>query len=56
VEGLVDGTWREVARGTTIGYRRLHAIAPVRVTGLRVLVPGTGARPLPIQVIGYPPA
>lgn len=38
VEGRVAGRWQEVARGTTIGHRRLHRIEPVEVTGLRFVV------------------
>lgn len=55
VEALVDGAWREVARGTTIGYRRLHEIAPVRTTQLRVRISDAAESPLPLEVRAYSP-
>ncbi|MBX7118913.1 MAG: alpha-L-fucosidase [Gemmatimonadaceae bacterium] len=36
VEAEVGGAWRELARGTTIGYKRLLRVAPVRTQRVRV--------------------
>lgn len=38
VEGLVDGAWKELSSGTTIGYRKLDRFAPTKVGGVRVRV------------------
>jgi len=38
VEGLVDGEWTELANGTTIGYKRLLRIPPVRANKVRLLI------------------
>lgn len=38
IEGEVNGSWSELARGTTIGYRRLHRIPEATVTGLRLTI------------------
>jgi alpha-L-fucosidase len=49
VDGLgLDGRWRELARGTTIGYRRLHRVDPVEVRALRVRLEETLDVPLPV--------
>lgn len=38
VEALTDEGWKEVARGTTVGYKRLLRFAPVKATKLRVKI------------------
>ncbi len=38
VEGLVDGDWIELAKGTTIGYKRLLRIPPVQARKVRLLI------------------
>jgi alpha-L-fucosidase len=38
VEGLTREGWKEIARGTTIGYARLHRIEPVEMSAVRVAV------------------
>ncbi|TCC40985.1 hypothetical protein E0H92_04700 [Kribbella speibonae] len=39
VDGLVDGSWQEIARGTTIGHRRLLPLeSPVTVDDVRLRV------------------
>lgn len=38
IEGATGSTWSTLARGTTIGYRRLHRIPTVTVDRLRVTV------------------
>jgi alpha-L-fucosidase len=49
-----DGaTWRAVAHGTTIGYRRLERIAPLTAHRIRVTIDDTEERPLPITVAAF---
>jgi alpha-L-fucosidase len=38
VEAETNGAWRTLARGTTIGYRKLHRLEPVTVSGVRLVV------------------
>ncbi len=38
VDGRDGGAWRELVRGTTIGYRRLERVAPTRVRALRLVI------------------
>jgi len=38
VYGSVDGAWRELTRGTTIGHRKLDRFEAVPVRRLRVVV------------------
>ncbi len=53
VEARDNGKWEEVARGTTIGYRRLHRIEPRRVSGLRLRLIETVDQPLPVAIRTY---
>jgi alpha-L-fucosidase len=50
LEGRVNGAWRELTRGTTIGYRRLSRFEPVRVDAVRVTVTDAAEPPLPIVI------
>ena len=56
VEVLRGTTWHEVGRGTTIGYKRLYRIDPVRASAVRVHVDDAVLSPRPIAVASYPPA
>jgi alpha-L-fucosidase len=56
VDALVGGEWREIAKGTTIGYRRLHDIEPVRATKLRLWVKETVDEPMAVELRAYAPA
>ena len=38
LEGRVEGAWRVLSRGTTIGHRKLDRFAPVTITGARLIV------------------
>ncbi|MDJ1505540.1 alpha-L-fucosidase [Xanthocytophaga agilis] len=51
VEAFVDGKWEFVAKGTTIGYKRLLRIKPVTATQVRMTI-GTAGTPLLISEIG----
>lgn len=53
VEGLVAGEWKPLIRGTTIGYRKLDRIAPVRVRGVRVRIEDAIEVPLSVAVRLY---
>lgn len=41
IEAIEDDQWKEVASGTTIGYRRLLRIAPVKTKMLRLTITGS---------------
>jgi len=53
VEGQAATGWRELARGTTIGYKRIHRIAPATVEALRVRIEESVDVPLPITIRAY---
>jgi alpha-L-fucosidase len=38
IEGFVDGAWTSLARGTTIGYKRLLRISPVTTRKVRLVI------------------
>jgi alpha-L-fucosidase len=38
VDAELDGSWRTVTRGTTIGHRKLDRIAPVTASGVRLVI------------------
>lgn len=44
VDAWVDGAWREVARGTNIGYKRILRFADVTASKIRIRVLATRAR------------
>lgn len=48
VEAYVDGNWREIGAGTTVGHKRLLRIAPVTASRVRVRI--TAARAAPTLV------
>jgi hypothetical protein len=50
VEGAADAGWQVLARGTTIGYRRLDRVARTPVRRVRVTVQ-TITAPHPIEVV-----
>lgn len=41
-----DGEWRTIAEGTTVGYRRLQRMPPVRSRRLRVRILSSKASPV----------
>ena len=53
VQGWDGGAWRELTRGTTVGYARLHRFEPTRVRRLRVVVEEAVARPDPLVIKVY---
>ena len=50
VEGLDGGGWKVLARGTTIGYRRLYRIDRALVSAVRVRLDETIDQPLPVTI------
>lgn len=51
-----DGRWHLLSRGTTIGYRRLLTVPPMRLAGLRVAITDAVMRPEPLRVACFAPA
>jgi alpha-L-fucosidase len=54
LEGRVDGAWRVLSRGTTIGHRKLDRFAPVTITATRLRVEETvgAAGPISVRLFG----
>lgn len=46
VEALVNGQWQELAKGTTIGYKRILRFNSVQATQVRLHITGSKACPL----------
>ena len=46
VEVFVDGKWKEITKGTTIGYKRILRFPTVKATRVRVNVTDSKASPL----------
>jgi alpha-L-fucosidase len=53
VEALVDGNWKEVAKGTTIGYKRILRFPTVKATQLRFIISDSKACPLISNIAIY---
>ena len=53
VSGSDGGAWRELARGTTVGYTRLHLIEPTNIRRLRVTIEEAAAPPAPVAIKAY---
>ena len=50
IEGRLDGDWQVLARGTTIGFRRLHRLAPVAVRHVRLVIEDAVGVPRPVRL------
>jgi len=46
VEAFADGTWKELARGTTIGYKRILRFPAVETTSVRFTITGSKGCPV----------
>jgi alpha-L-fucosidase len=55
VEALTPDGWQQIARGTTIGYRRLYRIPPTTASRIRVRIEDTIDAPRPITILAYQP-
>jgi len=53
VDGLVDGAWQPMSRGSTIGYRKLDRVSPVRVAGVRLRIEDAIESPLSVRIRLY---
>jgi alpha-L-fucosidase len=53
LEGLVDGEWRVLVRGGTIGYRKLDRFGPIAVRHLRLTVEDGWGQTGPIRFAVY---
>lgn len=53
VEVLTARGWQGVARGTTIGYRRLQPIAPIDAQRIRIVVEAAVESPRPLRIALY---
>jgi alpha-L-fucosidase len=46
VEALVEGTWKEVAKASTIGYKRILRFPGVKATGVRFIITDSKSSPV----------
>ena len=46
IEGMVDGTWKQLAKGTAIGHKKIDRFDPVRVSKVRIRVTKSVGEPL----------
>ena len=53
LEGADAGAWQTLARGTTIGYRKLDRFTPVTVRRVRLSIEDAVAAPLPVRIALY---
>ena len=45
IMAAVNGDWKEIASGTTIGYKRILRIGPIRSSRLRIIIENSRGRP-----------
>jgi alpha-L-fucosidase len=50
IEGANGDSWTTLARGTTIGFRRLHRVSPVTVSRLRLTIEEALVEPVGLQL------
>ena len=53
LSGRVDGRWRDLSSGTTIGYRKLDHIEPVTVTEVQLAIEDAVGEPGPVSIALY---
>jgi alpha-L-fucosidase len=53
VEAKTNSGWKEIAEGTTIGYKRILRIEPARLTEIRVHIRKSLARPALSEIALY---
>ena len=46
IEGMVEGLWKELAKGTAVGHKKIDKIEPVRVSKVRIRVTKSAGEPL----------
>ncbi len=50
LHGIVHGDWRELARGTTVGYRKLDRFQPTPVRNVRLTIEDSVGAPRPVRL------
>lgn len=50
IEGANGDSWTTLARGTTIGFRRLHRVSPATVSRLRLIIEEALVEPVGLQL------
>jgi hypothetical protein len=50
VDGLTAAGWRNLARGSTIGYRRLQPVIPTLAQRVRVVIEAAVVSPRPLRI------
>jgi len=50
LHGTVHGDWRELARGTTVGYRKLDRFPPAPVRNVRLTIEDSVGAPRPVRL------
>jgi alpha-L-fucosidase len=53
IEVWIDDAWKQVAEGTTIGYKKISAISPVETSKIRINITDSKACPLISNVAVY---
>jgi alpha-L-fucosidase len=53
IEGMVDGAWQELAKGTAIGHKKIDKFEPVRVAKVRIRVTKSVGEPLVKRLAAY---
>ncbi len=46
IEGLIDGQWKKIVEGISIGHKKIDQFAPVAVDAVRIRVTKSAAKPL----------
>ncbi|HTI63113.1 MAG TPA: discoidin domain-containing protein, partial [Gemmatimonadaceae bacterium] len=54
LQGAVDGGWRTMSHGSTIGYTKLDRFDPVQVRRVRLVIEDAVDAPQPIRLGLYP--
>jgi alpha-L-fucosidase len=53
LEGAADDAWQIIARGTTIGFRKLDRFPPIPVRRVRLVIEDAVATPRPVRIALY---
>ena len=53
VEAMEDGQWKEISKGTTIGYKRILKISPISAQKIRIRLIDSKASPVISHIALY---
>ena len=53
IEALMDGVWREIAKGTAIGHKKIDRFAPLMASNIRLRVLSSAAPPIIRKFAAY---